>query len=144
DLKPFNITSRISLNQGEFSTYSQTDGSFKLHSIPPGIHALDVLSTTHHFSQIKIQLVEGDMDNPKCLEYAYPGASKKPASYPVVLKAIATYDYFEPRRGFSVFSMLKNPMFLMMAFSVGLMFLMPKMMEGLEPEERERMKQQME
>lgn len=32
----------------------------------------------------------------------------------------------------------------MMAFSVGMMFLMPKMMEGLDPEEKERMKQQME
>jgi len=29
-------------------------------------------------------------------------------------------------------------------FTVGLMYYMPKMMEGLEPEERERMKKQME
>lgn len=34
-------------------------------------------------------------------------------------------------------------MFLMMAFSVGLMVLMPKMMEGLEPEEKARLKEQM-
>jgi hypothetical protein len=40
--------------------------------------------------------------------------------------------------------MLKNPMVLMMLFSVGMMVLMPKMMEGLDPEEKARMKQQME
>ena len=31
-----------------------------------------------------------------------------------------------------------------MVFTVGLMYFMPKMMEGLEPEERERMQRQME
>lgn len=31
-----------------------------------------------------------------------------------------------------------------MVFTVGLMYYMPKMMEGLEPEERERMQKQME
>ena len=41
-------------------------------------------------------------------------------------------------------SIIKNPMIMMMLVSVGLMFLMPKMMEGLEPEEREQMKRQME
>jgi hypothetical protein len=35
-------------------------------------------------------------------------------------------------------------MVLMMLFSVGMMFVMPKMMEGLDPEEKARMKQQME
>lgn len=32
----------------------------------------------------------------------------------------------------------------MMAFSVGMMVVMPKMMEGLDPEEKARMQQQME
>ena len=32
----------------------------------------------------------------------------------------------------------------MMLFSVGMMVMMPKMMEGLDPEEKARMKQQME
>jgi hypothetical protein len=35
-------------------------------------------------------------------------------------------------------------MLLMMVFSVGMMFLMPKMMENLDPEEREQMRKQME
>ena len=40
--------------------------------------------------------------------------------------------------------LLKNPMFLMMIVGVGMMTLMPMMMENLEPEERERMQKQME
>jgi hypothetical protein len=64
--------------------------------------------------------------------------------YPLVLNAWATYDYFEVKRGFSILSIFKNPMILMMVASVGLMYWMPKLMEGMEPEERERMKKQME
>ena len=39
---------------------------------------------------------------------------------------------------------MTNVMVLMMLFSVGMMVMMPKMMEGLDPEEKARMKQQME
>lgn len=83
------------------------------------------------------------MDSPKCVMYAYPGAAKKPVDHPLTVTAYATYEYFEKRPAFSIFVILKNPMFLMMAVSVGLMFMMPKMMEGLDPEEKARLKEQM-
>lgn len=141
---PFNITTKITLNSGEYTTYSRTDGSFIIYNVPPGVHRLDIVSKAYHFGQIKIQLLEESMDAPKCLEYAYPGAAKRVVKYPLVLYAKGTYQYFETEKGFSVFSMLKNPMVLMMLFSVGMMVLMPKMMEGLDPEEKARMRQQME
>ena len=119
---PFNVTTPITLNHGEFSTYSRADGSFTIHNVPPGIHVLDVQSTVFHFSQVKIRFVENNMTHPECLEYVYPGAKKNPIKcYPLELTAIATYDYFEVRKGFSIFSIIGNPMILMMALSVGFM-----------------------
>ena len=147
DGTPFNATTAITLNHGEFRTYSKVDGSFIFRNVPSGVHQLDVQSTTHHFGQVKIQLLDnngdGTMDPPKCVEYAYPGAAKKAIEHPVTMTAYATFQYFEKRPAFSIFVILKNPMFLMMAFSVGMMFLMPKMMEGLDPEEKARMREQM-
>mmetsp|Transcript_9654 Transcript_9654/g.16965 ORF Transcript_9654/g.16965 Transcript_9654/m.16965 type:complete len:220 (-) Transcript_9654:939-1598(-) len=144
DKTPFNITTKITLNNGEYNTYSRKDGSFVIYNVPPGIHQLDIDSKVYHFGQIKIQLLEESMDSPKCLEYAYPGAAKKVVKYPLVLSPKGTYQYFEVKKGFSILSLLKNPMVLMMLFSVGMMVWMPKMMEGLEPEEKARMKKQME
>ena len=140
---PFNITTKITLNNGEYTTYSRTDGSFVIYNVPPGIHQLDIDSKTFHFGQIKIQLLEEAMDAPKCLEYAFPGAPKRALKYPLILNPKATLQYFEAKKGFSVFSLLKNPMVIMMLFSVVLMVMMPKMMEGMEPEEKARMKEQM-
>jgi hypothetical protein len=144
DRTPFNSTTKITLNNAEFTTYSRTDGTFTIYNVPPGIHQLDIQSTNYHFGQIKIQLLEDSMDVPKCLEYAYPGAVKQFTKYPLVLYPFAKYQYFVQRRGFSLFSLLKNPMVLMMLFGGVMTFVMPKMMEGLDPEEKAAMRKQME
>lgn len=171
DNSPVNMT-RITLNNGEHSTYSRLDGSFSFFHVYPGVHLLDVHSHAHLFSQVKIQILPDEssssnnnnnnnaadsaaadgsntgtsgMDNLKCIEYVYPGATKQPilSCRPLILQAHAQYVYFEPRKGFSAKSILKNPMMLMMLFSGVLMFFMPKIMEGMEPEEKERMRKQM-
>ncbi|CAJ1954509.1 unnamed protein product [Cylindrotheca closterium] len=144
DKTPFNVTTRITLNNGEFSTYSKIDGSFTIYDVPPGIHQLDIHSTNYHFGQIKIQLLEDSMDSPNCLEYAFPGATKQIISYPLVMYPYATYQYFEPQKGFSILRLLKSPMVLMMIFGGFMMYVMPMMMEGLDPEEKAAMKKQME
>ena len=119
DLSTFNLTARVTLNHDEYTTFSREDGSFVIYNVPPGVHQIDIHSPNFHFGQAKVQVLEESMDSPKCLEYVYPGAQKSPIPYPLVLTAHATYDFFEPRKGFSIFVIFKNPMFLMMAFSVG-------------------------
>lgn len=137
-------STRITLNDGsQHSTYTQVDGSFVFYRVPPGVHLLDVQSREHHFSQVKIQLLEEAMDVPKCIEYVFPGAPKQAIPHPLELTAHASYEYYEPRQGFSMFGMLKNPMFLMMLVSVVGMVMMPKMMEGMDPEQKEQMQKQM-
>eukprot|EP00568_Trieres_chinensis_P013777 CAMPEP_0183295848 /NCGR_PEP_ID=MMETSP0160_2-20130417/3652_1 /TAXON_ID=2839 ORGANISM="Odontella Sinensis, Strain Grunow 1884" /NCGR_SAMPLE_ID=MMETSP0160_2 /ASSEMBLY_ACC=CAM_ASM_000250 /LENGTH=287 /DNA_ID=CAMNT_0025457387 /DNA_START=53 /DNA_END=917 /DNA_ORIENTATION=+ len=143
DDKPLNTT-LITLNDGQYSTYTQAHGDFVFHAVGPGVHVLEAHSPLHHFSQVKIQLLSESMEAPKCIEYVYPGAPKQAIPHPLLLTAHARYEYFEKRQGFSLFSILRNPMMLMMMFSVGLMLLMPKMMEGLDDDQKEQMKRQME
>jgi len=120
DQSPFNTTTRITVNHGEYTTYSRLDGKFTLSNVPPGIYLFDVHSTTHHFSQVKCQFKpEAATDNSNkpvfsCIEYVYPGSPKmvQTAENMLVLTALATYDYFEPKKGFSFASILKNPMML--------------------------------
>jgi len=144
DGTPLNTT-LVTLNDGSHSSYSSSpDSSFTFHNVPPGIHVLDVHSHEFTFSQIKIQLLESSMNEPRAIEYVYPGAPKKTIDHPLQLTAHARFQYFEPRPTFSPFVLLKNPMILMMIFSVGMMVLMPKMMSDLDPEQKEQMKKQME
>eukprot|EP00569_Conticribra_weissflogii_P007909 CAMPEP_0171350336 /NCGR_PEP_ID=MMETSP0878-20121228/36161_1 /TAXON_ID=67004 /ORGANISM="Thalassiosira weissflogii, Strain CCMP1336" /LENGTH=253 /DNA_ID=CAMNT_0011855241 /DNA_START=8 /DNA_END=769 /DNA_ORIENTATION=- len=137
-------STRITLNDGTHTTYTQPDGTFHFYRVPPGVHLLDVQSRQFHFSQVKIQILPDALDSPKCIEYAFPGAPKQAISHPLELTAHASYDYFEPRQGFSLMGIFKNPMLLLMVATAGMMFWMPKMMEGLDPEQKEQMQRQME
>jgi len=85
-----------------------------------------------------------EAEGPKCIEYVYPGAPKRSISHPLTLIAHAEYQYFQPRPSFSPFVMFKNPMVLMALFSVAMMVIMPQMMKGLDPEQKQQMKKQME
>lgn len=136
----------ITLNHGEFSTYSTvSDGAFFFHNVPPGVHVLDVHSSEYIFSQVKIQLLADSMNDPKCIEYVYPGAPKQVLTdTPITLTAHGRYEYFQPRPTLSIFSILQNPMILMMIVGAVLMLFMPMMMEGLDDEQKEIMKKQME
>jgi len=120
DQTPFNVTTLISVNHGEYTTYSRRDGKFTVPNVPPGIYLIDAHSVKHHFSQVKCQFKphEEGRANSKpvlsCIEYVYPGAPKQtqPQENMMVLTALATYEYFEVKRGFSFLSILKNPMML--------------------------------
>jgi ER membrane protein complex subunit 7 len=166
-----NITTSIIVNHGEHNTYSRIDGTFTIHDIPPGVYIIDIYNPIHHFSQIKCQykLIEEEEENGNdnksmkkpnlsCLEYHYPGATKRTmdidatatattsptsATYVLTVTALASYEYFEIKRGFNILSMLQNPMILMMIFTLGIMYLLPKMMENMDPEERAMMQKQM-
>jgi hypothetical protein len=124
DQTPYNITTKISVNHGQYTTYSRTDGHFTLYDLSPGIYLIDALSVHHHFSQVKCQykpsssdaVPEQDTeveDNGKtttkptlsCIEYLYPGAPKRVVDYSsssqseqpsVVVKihALAAIKYF--------------------------------------------------
>jgi ER membrane protein complex subunit 7 len=152
DKTPYNTTTKISVNHGEFITYSRTDGNFTLYDLTPGIYLIDVLSVNHHFSQVKCQYRPDDADvleNKKpalsCLEYMYPGAPKRVLDQILIIHALAEIQYFEERKSgwLMVSSLFKNPMLLMMVVMVGMMYMMPKLMEDMNPEERAQMKKQM-
>ena len=165
---PYNLSAEIVVNHGEYITYSRTsDGNFTIHDIKPGVYIIDIISPIHHFSQVKclykptnkselltqqqqssLPTTEDTKATKKpvfsCIEYHYPGATKRniDESNLLVLTALASYEYFETKRGFSLLSILKNPMVLMMILTGGIMYMLPKMMEGMDPEERAMMQKQ--
>jgi hypothetical protein len=163
---PYNFSAEVVVNHGEYITYSRpSDGNFTIHDITPGVYIIDIISPIHHFSQVKClykpssttfntstsstteDATTATTKKPafSCIEYHYPGATKRTIdpSNLLVLTVLASYEYFETKQGFSLLSILKNPMVLMMLFTGGIMYMLPKMMEGMDPEERAMMQKQM-
>jgi len=134
---------RVTLNDGEYSTYTNTDGVFSFYSVTPGVHVLDVHNHIYSFSQIKIQLTEDDMENPHCIEYIYPGSHKNVVSHPLELIAHAKYQYSTKNPGPNFWMLFQNPMALLMLVTIGFMFIMPKIMDTMDDEQKIQMKKQL-
>lgn len=153
---------KISLNGGEYTTYSRADGSFNFHNIPSGIYYLDVYAINLHYPSAKIKVVtggnsEGGSDDVleapagssrtpdgtgyiSVVEFKYPGAARLPATYPIVLQAIAPLAYFQPVQKLNILGMiLANPMMMIMLIVGGGMVLL---LQNIDPETMKEIQEQ--
>jgi len=124
----------VSLNGEKHLALTRADGSFTFPRVNSGIYLLDVLSTDDVFPQMKIQ-VNAEEGVVKAVEYKYPGATKRPTTYPLIVSAIAPVNYFQARPPFSVLGFVfANPMIILMGFSAIILVAMPQLLKQLDPE----------
>tara|TARA_B100000780_G_C20994367_1_gene397711 strand:+ start:32 stop:637 length:606 start_codon:yes stop_codon:yes gene_type:complete len=134
-------TMKIVLNDGsatELTTMTRVDGSFALDNINPGIYTLQIISTKYHFGKYKVEVTEKRI---RTVLYPYVGAERVPSKHPLRIEPLGMRGYFENRPVVGIGYFLKNPMMLMMLFSVGMMYLMPKMMPT-DPEELKKIQEE--
>jgi hypothetical protein len=131
------------LNGGEHYALTRGDGSFVFHSIAPGIYSLDVLSVTHHFPQIKLDVASREGGRIRALQYDYPGAPKRSVKHPLTVSPLQPHVFFEKRESVGLHTIYRNPMFMMMALPLFMMFVLPKMMSGMDPEEMKKAQEEM-
>ena len=132
---------QVVMNDGsaaELKTLTRVDGSFALDNVPPGIYTLQVLSTRYHFGKYKVEVNDGRI---RAVFYPYVGAERVSAKHPLRIEPQSGRGYFEARPVVGIGYFLKNPMMLMMLFSVGMMYLMPKMMPT-DPEELKKLQEE--
>lgn len=144
DLDELDRQTTVTLNYGAHVGFIRGDGSFYIPDVPRGLYILEVTSINYTYDRLWID-VEG-VDNIRAAvhlpgtDYEYNPIYSIP--YPLELAARAKTDYFTPREGFSIVSILGNPMFLMMAFMVFGVWVLPKLQEGIPPEELEKVRKE--
>merc|ERR1719215_134969 len=133
-------TVRIIVDGGKYQGLPTADGYFSISDIPEGPHLLQVVHQTLRFDAVRVEAQKKD-DQMKMSAYLSDLEHGKGAQlkYPLGLAPSDTYSYLEKREEFNVLSIFKSPMALMGLFSVGAMFLLPKLQPMLE-EEKEKQK----
>lgn len=66
-------------------------------------------------------------------------APTKPLGSPLILAPVAQAQQFQKRAQFSVWSILTNPFYMMMFFMAIMIFVVPRTMDAMDPEERKAM-----
>lgn len=103
-----------------------------------GIYSCDVYSAKYHFPSFKIKVSE-ENSTISVVEYKYVGAKRLSVNYPLTITALVPIQYEMVKPPFSIMGMIMaNPMMLLMLFSFVMVFAMPKMMQGMTPEELEQ------
>ncbi|KAG6770766.1 hypothetical protein POTOM_026460 [Populus tomentosa] len=117
---------------------SLLDLSTKSHNVPAGTHLIEVDAIGYFFSPVRVDV-----------SARFPGkvqatlTEKRRSLSEMVLEPLKEEQYYEIREPFSIMSIVKSPMGLMMGFMVLVMFIMPKLMENIDPEEMRRAQEEM-
>jgi len=127
---------RVVLNGGMYMAMPRQDGTFKLHHVAPGQYLLEVLDTQSVWPTVRLDVSAAASGKARALLMH----TRQPLPFPLPLEPlVAKPVFFEKREGFNWSQMLMNPMVLMMGVTVLIMFVMPKMMQNMDPDQLKEM-----
>lgn len=129
---------KVILNGGQNVTFLRPDGYFSFHNVPAGTHLIEVAAIGHFFSPVRVDV---SARNPGKVQAAL--TENRKGLTELVLEPLREEQYYEIREPFNVMSLVKSPMGLMMGFMLIVVFLMPKLVENMDPEEMRRAQEEM-
>jgi len=134
----------IILNSGEYVSYLKTDNSFEIKNVKPGLYLLQINTKDYEFEKFWILVDETNTvlaaKEVTDIEFSTEFFKENRCNYPLEVQAIYKKDYFEPRTSINILGFFKNPIVLLMVISLGMMYVMPKLISGLDEEELKEMK----
>ena len=134
----------LSGSQSSYTSYVTDSGNFNFYDVQPGRYQLQVQSSSHLFSQYKIDISGASSGHKiRVLEYKYPSAPKQVIAHPIMIDAHSRINYFQKRESFGLHTLLANPTMLMMLFTGAMALLLPRMMANMDPEELKEVQAQM-
>ncbi|KAI4376177.1 hypothetical protein MLD38_013967 [Melastoma candidum] len=129
---------KVILNGGRKITFLRPDGYFSFHNISAGTHLIEVAAIGYFFSPVRVDV---SARHPGKVQAALTETRR--SLNELVLEPLREEQYYEIREPFSIMSVVKSPMGLMVGFMLIVMFLMPKMVENMDPEEMRRAQEEM-
>jgi len=126
-----------------YKTHPSSSGSFTFHNVTVGpSYLLQVESLTHSFPRLRIETQGAEVKVYQTVQGNSWSTRGIQLFYPIQLSASSRADYYLPRSGFKIDSVLKNPMILLAMFSMAVMFVIPKMTAGLDQQALEEYRAQ--
>jgi hypothetical protein len=130
---------KVVLNGGQKLSFVRSDGSFAFQGVPAGTHLLEVVALGYFFSPVRVD-VSSRLQGQVRASLVETGRSLPDS---LVLEPLREEYYYEKREPFSAMGLLKSPMGLMIGFMVVCVFLLPKLMDQIDPEEMKRVQEEM-
>ncbi|KAK9365590.1 hypothetical protein V1509DRAFT_632793 [Lipomyces kononenkoae] len=129
--------------EAKYNTYVRADGqSFVFLNVSEGAYALSIKSAEHIFPTLRVDVAETDVE----VFVSHPGnewSFKGPRQpYPIELRPFGPAVYYQYREGFNILKLFKNPMLMISLLTLGMVFVLPKIMDSLDPEQLKEIQQE--
>lgn len=111
-------------------------GSFVISSIESGSYVLDIVNPNYIYEPVRVEINPKGKFRARKVNHIQPSQVIQ-VPYPLKLKALTRFRYFQQREQWKVTDFLFNPMVLMMILPVILLFILPKIMS--DPETKKEM-----
>ncbi|XP_010472533.1 PREDICTED: ER membrane protein complex subunit 7 homolog [Camelina sativa] len=129
---------KVLLNGGHKITFLRPDGYFTFHKVPAGTHLIEVSAMGYFFSPVRVDVSARHRGKVQATL-----TETRRSLTEMVLEPLREEQYYEIREPFNVMNIVKSPMGLMVGFMVVVVFLMPKLMENIDPEEMKQAQEEM-
>uniref|UniRef100_A0A1L8E5T4 Putative actin binding protein n=1 Tax=Nyssomyia neivai TaxID=330878 RepID=A0A1L8E5T4_9DIPT len=133
---PWQRDTLIQINGGEIQGFLREDGSFIISGIPSGSYVLEVVNPDYIYEPVRVEINPKGKFRARKVNFVQP-AQIIQVPYPLKLKALTRFKYFQMREQWKITDFLFNPMVLMMVLPLLLMLVLPKMMS--DPEAKKEM-----
>ncbi|XP_053698231.1 ER membrane protein complex subunit 7 homolog [Sabethes cyaneus] len=130
------IDTQISINGGEYKGFLKEDGSFIISSVPSGSYVVEIINPDYYYESVRVEINPKGKFRARKLNYVQPSQVVQ-VPYPLKLKALTRFRYFQQREQWKITDFLFNPMVLMMILPLFIMLVLPKMMS--DPETKKEM-----
>uniref|UniRef100_A0A2A4K544 ER membrane protein complex subunit 7 beta-sandwich domain-containing protein n=1 Tax=Heliothis virescens TaxID=7102 RepID=A0A2A4K544_HELVI len=138
DLGPWQVDTRIHVNGGEYIGFIRDDGSFVIHNVPSGSYVVEILHPDYIYEPIRVEINSKGKYRARKVNYIQTSQVIQ-VPYPLRLKALSKFRYFQVREQWRLTDFLFNPMVIMMVLPLLFIMILPKMMN--DPETKEDLKQ---
>lgn len=138
DLGPWQVDTRIHVNGGEYIGFIREDGTFVVHNVPSGSYVVEILHPDYMYEPVRVEINSKGKYRARKVNYIQTSQVIQ-VPYPLRLKPLAKFRYFQVREQWRLTDFLFNPMVIMMVLPLLFIMVLPKMMN--DPETKEDLKQ---
>ncbi|XP_063982366.1 ER membrane protein complex subunit 7 [Diachasmimorpha longicaudata] len=132
------IMTHVMANGGEYYGFLREDGTFTISNVPSGSYIVEVINPNYAYEQVRVEInSKGKFRARKVNLIQTSQVIQVP--YPLKMRPLTPFRYFQVREQWRVTDFLFNPMVLMMILPLVLIMILPKIMN--DPETRKDMEQ---
>lgn len=132
------LMTHVMANGGEHYGFLREDGTFIISNVPSGSYMVEVVNPNYVYEPVRVEInSKGKFRARKVNLIQTSQVIQVP--YPLKMRPLAPFRYFQVREQWRMTDFLFNPMVLMMVLPLVLIMILPKIMN--DPETRKEMEQ---